>query len=118
MFKIEIKATGPAGCGKTRALDAIKHLLETQYGMGEVLFEELPGMEVMELIQQSPMPQAKGDEEALTVQDYEEVLADKRRLTRELDVLLNGKGAAPQASLCDIVAQVQREGIRSKGYAE
>jgi hypothetical protein len=56
------------------------------------------------------------DDEALTVQDYKEVLADKRRLTRELDVLLNGAGAAPQASLCDIVSQVEREGIRAKGY--
>jgi hypothetical protein len=42
--------------------------------------------------------------------DYETVLADHRRLVRELDVLLNGEaGAAKQASLCDIVAQVQQE---------
>lgn len=45
------------------------------------------------------------------INDYQEVLADKRRLTRELDVLLNGGNAAQQASLCDIVAQVRREGI-------
>lgn len=33
---------------------------------------------------------------------------DVQRLTRELDVLLNGEeGAAPQASLCDLVAQVR-----------
>lgn len=43
----------------------------------------------------------------LTIADYEEVLADHRRLVRELDVLLNGEeGAAKQASLCDIVAQL------------
>lgn len=43
------------------------------------------------------------------IKDYEEVLADHRRLVRELDVLLNGEeGAAKQASLCDIVAQVRR----------
>jgi hypothetical protein len=42
-----------------------------------------------------------------TVADYEEVLADKRRLTHEIDVLLNGKHAATQASLCDIVGQLQ-----------
>ncbi len=47
------------------------------------------------------------DEDALTVADYEEVLADHRRLVRELDVALNGDGAAKQASLCDIVAQVK-----------
>jgi len=42
--------------------------------------------------------------------DYEEVLAEHRRLTRELDVLLNGKAGAAikQASLCDIVSQVSR----------
>lgn len=35
--------------------------------------------------------------------------ADTDRLVRELDVALNGtEGAAPQASLCDVVAQVQR----------
>lgn len=54
----------------------------------------------------------------LTVADYEEVLADHRRLVRELDVLLNGAGAARQASLCDIVHQVHHERIRSKQYIE
>lgn len=45
--------------------------------------------------------------QAVAVSDYEECLADHRRLVRELDVLLNGEdGAAPQASLCDIVGQV------------
>lgn len=42
------------------------------------------------------------------VSDYEQVLDDHRRLTRELDVLLNGEeGAAQQASLCDLVAQLR-----------
>lgn len=49
-----------------------------------------------------------------TIADYEEVLADHRRLVRELDVALNGEdGAAQQASLCDIVGQVKAEGIRA-----
>lgn len=39
--------------------------------------------------------------------DYEEVLADKRRLTRALDVLMNGDNAAKQASLCDIVGSFE-----------
>ncbi len=47
----------------------------------------------------------------VTAADYEEVLADHRRLVRELDVLLNGEGAAPQASLCDIVSQVKSGGL-------
>lgn len=42
-----------------------------------------------------------------TAADYEEVLADHRRLVRELDVLLNGDNAAEQASLVDIVAQLR-----------
>lgn len=47
---------------------------------------------------------------AASAADYEEVLADHRRLARELDVLLNGEeGAAKQARLADIVAQVRRE---------
>jgi hypothetical protein len=46
--------------------------------------------------------------------DYERTLADHGRLVRELDVLLNGEeGAAKQASLCDIVAQVRREGFKA-----
>jgi len=45
--------------------------------------------------------------EELTIADYEEVLEDYRRLVRELDVALNGDGAAKQASLCDIVGQVK-----------
>lgn len=46
--------------------------------------------------------------EPLTAADYETVLADHRRLVYELDVALNGYGASPQTSLCDIVAQVQQ----------
>lgn len=44
--------------------------------------------------------------------ELEEYVNDKKRLTRELDVLLNGvNGAAKQASLCDVVAQVARSTI-------
>lgn len=43
------------------------------------------------------------------VKAHEEVHEDHNRLVRELDVLLNGNGAAKQASLCDIVAQVKSE---------
>lgn len=49
------------------------------------------------------------------VADYEEVLAGHKCLTRELDVLLNGEeGAARQASLCDLVAQL-RTVVRNTG---
>lgn len=53
-------------------------------------------------------------DDALTIADYEEVLADHRRLVRELDVLLNGDGAAQQSSLCDIVSQLRRERIKAQ----
>ncbi|MFB2830618.1 hypothetical protein ACE1BS_13570 [Aeromonas jandaei] len=40
-----------------------------------------------------------------------EAQQDHHRLVRELDVLLNGvDGAAPQASLCDLVAQLKAKG--------
>ena len=40
---------------------------------------------------------------------YEEVLADKRRLTRLLDVAMHGEdGAAKQASLCDLIEPAKR----------
>lgn len=61
----------------------------------------------------APAPQ----DDALTIADYEEVLTDHRRLVRELDVLLNGDGAAQQASLCDIVSQVRRERIKAQAPA-
>lgn len=47
-------------------------------------------------------------------QQRDELLAEKKdhqRLVRELDVLLNGvDGAAHQASLCDLVAQLKSKG--------
>lgn len=50
-----------------------------------------------------------------TDDDYEEVLADHRRLVREMDVLLNGEAcAAKQAMLCDLVSQVEAE-VRKSG---
>ncbi|HFD6768366.1 TPA: hypothetical protein ACF3MW_004088, partial [Pseudomonas aeruginosa] len=53
--------------------------------------------------------------EQATADDYEEVLADHRRLVRELDVLLNGEAcAAKQAMLCDLVSQVEAE-VRKSG---
>lgn len=59
----------------------------------------------------APQP---ADPDAATIADYEAALSDHRRLVRELDVLLNGEeGAAQQASLCDIVAQVRRDGIKA-----
>lgn len=56
------------------------------------------------------------DPTPLCIADYEEVLTDHRRLVRELDALLNGAGAARQASLCDIVSQVRYENIRSRCF--
>lgn len=43
-----------------------------------------------------------------TQHDYEEVLTDQRRLVKELDVLMNGRNAAKQASLCDLVGSFSR----------
>lgn len=45
------------------------------------------------------------------LQGYKEAHASKCQLTRELDVILNGDGAAKQASLCDIVGQAANGGL-------
>lgn len=41
------------------------------------------------------------------LKDYIEASEDKKRLTREMDIIINGEGAAKQASLCDIVSQLR-----------
>lgn len=48
--------------------------------------------------------------EPLTIKDYEEVIADHKRLVRELDAILSGgpEHAAPQASLCDLLPVAQQ----------
>jgi hypothetical protein len=43
------------------------------------------------------------------VSDHEDSAASKRALVRQLDVVWNGDGAAEQASLCDMVAQISSE---------
>lgn len=44
------------------------------------------------------------------IKDYALISIDNKRLVREIDVLLNGDdGAAKQASLCDIVAQLNSQ---------
>lgn len=55
-------------------------------------------------------------EVAGVIAGYEEVLSSNKRLVRDLDFALNGSGASLNPSLCDIIAQVKREGIRSKKY--
>ena len=45
--------------------------------------------------------------DGLTIADYEEVLKDHRMVVREIDVIINGKSAALQASLIDLVGQIQ-----------
>ena len=41
------------------------------------------------------------------INDYEEVIEDHKRLVREIDVILCGKDAAQQASLCDLVSPIR-----------
>lgn len=42
-------------------------------------------------------------------QDLQDVISDYQRLVRDLDVVWNGEGAAHQASLCDMVAQIRKD---------
>jgi len=41
------------------------------------------------------------------VVDYKEVLADKRRLTKEIDVLINKDNSAENPSLCDVFKSIK-----------
>lgn len=47
------------------------------------------------------------DIEQNKVKDYQEALNDKQRLTKELDVIINGENAAERPSLCDVVNQMK-----------
>lgn len=47
--------------------------------------------------------------EELTIADYEEVLADKRRLTKEIDVAIFGTGGAERPAMCDVLGSIKRE---------
>lgn len=51
------------------------------------------------------------DDDAMTVADYVEMLADSHRLTAELGRLLMGDNAPAQPSLCDLVSFVKSEGV-------
>lgn len=57
-------------------------------------------------------PAAQDDSDEAQVADYQEALASVDALVRRLDVALNGDAAASQARLCDIVSQVERQGLR------
>lgn len=46
--------------------------------------------------------------DAPAIRDYEAVLADHRRLVREIDSILNGEEVARQASLCDLIPEIRK----------
>ncbi|SIQ14724.1 hypothetical protein SAMN05421647_102438 [Marinobacterium stanieri] len=45
--------------------------------------------------------------------ELEQRIADQKRLTKELDIAMNGEDAAEQASLCDLVAQAKNSESRT-----
>ena len=75
------------------------------------LFELLGKLEDLPIIAQGHMKlQLDSITKALDDQkrDYEEVLEDRDRLVRRLDVALHGEeGAAKQARLCDLVSIIE-----------
>lgn len=86
--------------GKARSTESYNEFKEALKGLEPnednwVTLQVLPGSYII----------APGE---TTPKDYEEVIADHKRLVRELDVMINGEeGAAKQASLCDIVSQMK-----------
>ena len=89
--------------------EAEKYRVNKDYLMKELDF--MPGAACLTNVVSEASYQSLRDENtrlAQQVKDLEEVLADKRRLTREIDVALNGEhDAAKQASLCDILSQLK-----------
>lgn len=62
------------------------------------------------LEESQPENQKAEPEGAEEVYKVQEIFDDHKKLVRELDVIINGENAAsPQASLCDIVAQLKKE---------
>lgn len=56
---------------------------------------------------------------SLKIEDYEEVLADHRRLVREIDAILSAPGEpAKQASLCDLIPVIQKLKTEAKVFRE
>lgn len=49
----------------------------------------------------------KADEAYKEIEDYKEVIEDKHRLTKEIDVIINGENAAEKPSLCDLIGQIK-----------
>ena len=46
--------------------------------------------------------------DACKIADYEEVLADHRRIVKEIDIILHGKCAATLASLIDLIGPIKK----------
>lgn len=106
------------GMSVARAIEIIERWQIGRHTSDDLPREEQtdPKILVQRLIERASPDAASGSvyallqEAAQRIQDHEECDNDRRRLVRELDVLLNGEaGAAKQAALCDIVGQVRRE---------
>lgn len=50
-----------------------------------------------------------GSDLGQTISDYEEWANDVKRLTKEIDIIMNGEDCAKQASLCDVVSQLRTD---------
>ena len=60
-----------------------------------------------------------GDAEAqLVIKMQKEVIESKRKLTKEIDIILNGNNAAEQASLCDLITQIKDLAAENQRYKE
>jgi len=97
----EVTAAVPGSAAAMR--EAVAKVVATENEAQRGLNDIWPGDE----IDASPPPDTRDGEIAelrVQIKDYEEVLTDKCRLTRELDVAMNGEdGVAKQASLCDLI---------------
>lgn len=101
------------------AIERAKNQVEnasSEHGHDEEWWNELAGIVFNSIKANLDEALVAVSEVAGVIAGYEEALSSNRRLVRELDLLLNGSGAALNPSLCDIVAQVKEEEIRSSDY--
>jgi len=73
-------------------------------------------MDIIERLRRG-MPSALAMRDAATeLEGLYRVMDYQRQLVRELDIALNGAGAAQQATLADLLSQVKAEGIKSPNF--
>lgn len=97
--------------GRTRAdiINALEHCYRVGApGQMRCAIDETVVSDIIAELRAAEALSADNPADALTVADYEHAFQSHRNLVRMIDVIINGEaGAAKQASLCDLVGQIE-----------